>query len=343
MITIKEIKEKAVWENFLISAKPKTFLHSRDWGEFNEKLGNKVFYSGIYDGDELAGVALIIKIRARRGNFLFCPHGPIVKIQNEKSKIQNIIEFLAGYLKNLAEKENCGFIRISPLMLKTPENEKIFKDSGFRKAPIHMHAELVWVLDLKPTEEELLKNMRKNTRYYIRKAVTEGIKIVKSKNLEDIKIFEKLYSETANRHHFVPFGDDYLKKEFESFVGDNQASLFFAEYNGEIVAGAMIIFCGDSAFYHHGASSLKYPKSSAPYFLQWEIIREAKNRGCQFYNFWGIAPENKPNHPWAGLTFFKKGFGGFSEEYVPAQDFALKYSYWFVYLIEKIRKIKRNL
>ncbi|MEK7143875.1 MAG: peptidoglycan bridge formation glycyltransferase FemA/FemB family protein [Patescibacteria group bacterium] len=85
MIDIKEIKEKTVWEDFLIFAKPKTFLHSWNWGEFNKKLGNKVFYLGIYDDGELAGVALIIKISARRGNFLFCPHGPVFK--NIKYKI----------------------------------------------------------------------------------------------------------------------------------------------------------------------------------------------------------------------------------------------------------------
>lgn len=327
----------------MFSRNQKTFLHSRNWGEFNENLGNKVFYLGVYDESELIGVALIIKIQARRGNFLFCPHGPIIKIQNAKSKIQNIAEFLIDYLKNLAEKENCAFIRFSPLTLKTSENEKIFNDLGFRRAPIHMHAELVWMLDLIPSEEELLKNMRKNTRYYVKKAASEGVKIIKSDNPEDVKIFEKLYSETADRHHFIPFSEDYLKKEFGAFIKDNQALLFFAEYKNEIIAGAMIIFYGNSAFYHHGASSPKYSKSSAPYLLQWEIIREAKNRGCQFYNFWGIAPENSPKHPWAGLTFFKKGFGGFSEEYVPAMDFVVKYSYWYTYLIEKIRRIKRNL
>ncbi|MEK7451286.1 MAG: peptidoglycan bridge formation glycyltransferase FemA/FemB family protein [Patescibacteria group bacterium] len=259
------------------------------------------------------------------------------------SQKQNYLNCLVQKLNQIVEKENCAFIRISPLMLKTAENEKIFKDLEFRKAPIHMHAELVWMLDLMPTEEELLKNMRKNTRYYIRKAMSEGVKIIKSNNPEDVKIFKNLYEQTAERHHFVPFSEDYLKKEFESFIGDNQVMLFFAEYKNEIISAAMIIFFGGSVFYHHGASSLKYPRSSASYLLQWEAIKEAKNRGCRFYNFWGIAPENNPKHPWAGLTLFKKGFGGFSEEYIPAHDFVIKYSYWFVCLIEKIRKIRRGL
>ena len=109
------------------------------------------------------------------------------------SQKQNYLNCLVQKLNQIVEKENCAFIRISPLMLKTAENEKIFKDLEFRKAPIHMHAELVWMLDLMPTEEELLKNMRKNTRYYIRKAMSEGVKIIKSNNPEDVKIL-KIYT-----------------------------------------------------------------------------------------------------------------------------------------------------
>jgi len=65
----------------------------------------------------------------------------------------------------------------------------------------------------------------------------------------------------------------------------------------------------------------------AAYLLQWEAIREVKSRGCKLYNFWGISDERR-NHPWAGLTLFKKGFGGFSKEYLLAQDLPLRPFYW---------------
>ena len=77
--------------------------------------------------------------------------------------------------------------------------------------------------------------------------------------------------------------------------------------------------------------------------VQWEIIKEAKRRGCALYNFWGIAPEGAGDHPWAGLSLFKKGFGGFSEEYIRTQDFPVSKKYWITYAIEHMRKWKRGV
>ena len=62
----------------------------------------------------------------------------------------------------------------------------------------------------------------------------------------------------------------------------------------------------------------------------------------RYYSFWGIAPEDELNHPWKGLTLFKKGFGGRAEEYVKTQDFIISKKYWFNYIIERLRKTKRG-
>ena len=359
MLEIKEITDKKEWEDFLASEKPHTFLQSWNWGEFHRLMGDKFWRLGIIDYTSLIGVVLVVKISAKRGRFLFIPHGPILgtsdasrgstsqtltSIREEVEPRKVELRILIDYLKKLAQKEDCSFIRISPLMPKTPLNEKLFKDLGFRQAPIHMHAaELVWILDVNQLEEQLLKGMRKTTRYLVHKAEKDGVEIMKSKKPEDLKIFDKIYEETATRQHFTPYSKKFLQSEFEAFQKDNQISFFFAKYNNEVVSAAMIIFYGESGYYHQGASSGKYPKIPAPYLLQLEIIREAKKRGLRYYNFWGISSEDKPRHPWAGLSLFKKGFGGFSEEYIPAQDLVLKKSYWLTYLIEKARKIRRGL
>ena len=73
------------------------------------------------------------------------------------------------------------------------------------------------------------------------------------------------------------------------------------------------------------------------------MIQEAKKRGCTLYNFWGVSPDNKPKHPWAGLSLFKKGFGGFEETYLHAQDKPLTKKYWLNYIIETVRRLKRRL
>lgn len=350
---IREVKNKNDWENFLLKITEKTFLQSWNWGEFQKMLGNKIWRLGIFDNSGLLGIAQVVKIEARRGKFLFVPHGPNIK-SNPNAKCQ-ILEVLIKKLKEIAKEENCSFIRIAPIWEKNEENEKIFKDLGFRNAPIHIHPELTWELDITPREDDLLMNMRKTTRYLIKQGLrNKDLKIEKSKNLKDIEIFNALYQKTVNKHHFVPFSQDYLEKEFRSFAcaqdslrsaqNDSDAVIFLANYKGEYLASAMIIFWQGTAFYHQGASVQKYSKIPASYLLQWEAIREAKNRACKIYNFWGIAPENsKKNHPWWGLSLFKKGFGGQKKEYLKTQDLPLSVSYWLTFAFEKIRKIKRNL
>jgi len=349
---IKEIENKDLWEGFLSNIKEKTFLQSWNWGEFQKMLGNKIWRFGICnENNELLGVALILEIKAKRGAFLFCPHGPVVKVQSSSSpafvqefKAQSL-ETLLEKLKEVAREEKCSFIRFSPIWERNEENKKIFEDLGFRKAPIHMHPELTWVLDITLSEEELLRRMRKTTRYLIRQGMKEeSLKIIKSKDIEDVEIFNQVYKETAARHHFVPFSLDYLKKEFSAFSKDGESLIFLAKYKEDYIASAMIIFWQGIAFYHQGASVQKYSKVPSAYLLQWEAIKEAKRRNCRIYNFWGIAPEESgKKHPWWGLSLFKKGFGGYKKEYVKTQDLSLSSKYWLTFIIETIRRKKRRL
>jgi len=330
---IKNIDNKQIWENFLESQPQKTFLHSWNWGEFNQIMGNKVWRLGIYRNKTLVCAAQIIKTKAKRGTFLLCPHGPYLNWQDEQQ-----FKILVDYLKTIAHQEKCSFIRIAPFIERNETNRKFFQKCGFIYSPIHTHAEYTWNLNLKSNEEKLLKNMRKTTRYCIRKAEKEGVKIIQSNNPDDLKYFLKLQKETMLRHRFTPFSHEFLKNELLAFTKDNQVSLFLAEYQKEILASAIIIFWQKISFYHHGASSTKFPKIPASYLLQWEVITEAKKRGCQLHNLWGIAEEDKTNHPWTGITLFKTGFGGFGQKLLQSQDLPLKPGYWLTYVFERIRK-----
>lgn len=347
---IKEITDKTQWENFINAQKADTFLQSWNWGEFNKLNSSKIWRLGIFDSDELIGTALVIRVDAKRGKFLFIPQGPIPgKLQtpnpnsqsNPKSQISKIFSALFSYLKDLAIKEKVDFVRISPLFENTPENLKIFLDYGFRNAPVHMmHPELSWILDISRTEEEIMKGMRKTTRNLIRRAEKEKVKIIELKSIEGIEEFYRLHQQTVSRHGFVPFSKKYLKKEYEALSVDDQISIFYAEHEGKTLSSAIIVFYGDSAFYHHGASETS--KIPASYALLWKIIQEAKKRGFRKYNFWGIAPEGQTKHPLAGLTIFKTGFGGYREEYLHCQDLPVTSKYWLNWIIESIRRWKKG-
>lgn len=339
---VKSIKDKQKWENFLAQCKQKTFLDAWNWGKFQEKRNKKIWRLGIIDR-ELRAVAQVIKINAKRGTFLFVPHGPVT---DDSERLENKVRFLKilkEKLRDIAEKEDASFLRVGPIWKRSSDNQKVFDDLGFRQAPLFIHPELTLELDLNQPERGLLKNMRKSTRRSIRKAEQQGVETFKSKKVEDLDKFYELYQKVVDRNDFVPFSRDYVKKQFSTFLEDDQILTIFSRYKGEVLSSAIIVFWQDKAFYHHGASDLSYDVPiSHP--VQWEAIKEAKSRGCDVYNFWGVAPEDaSEDHPWAGLTTFKTGFGGERKEYVKTQDLPLSLAYWPTFFFEKLRRKKRNI
>lgn len=337
---VKPVWNELMWERFLADLKPHSFLQSWKWGRHYEQTGSKIFRVGVYNGGGLVGIALFIKIHARRGVFLVCPHGPLIADPKDEERA---LAALVHYCTELARDEECDFIRFCPLSPATETSRELYRDLGFRDAPIHMHPELSWILDITKPEEQLLREMRKTTRYLIKKMEKEGVEIIQSSDPADMEKFASVYAATVQRQQFTPFSKEYLKTEFELFSRDGQAVFFFGKYRGELIAAAIIIFYNGQAFYHHSGSLQKFDDINASYLLQWRVIQEAKRRGCTLYNFWGISPEDKPRHAWAGLSLFKKGFGGFAEAYLHAQDKPLTAKYLLNYGIETVRRIKRRL
>src|SRR3989338_3188747 len=184
--------------------------------------------------------------------------------------------------------------------------------------------------------------MRKTTRYTIKKMEKEGVLITQSTDPAAMEQFWSIYEATFERQQFTPFSKTYLQTEFELYSKDDQAVFFFGAYKGEVVAAAIIIFYNGQAFYHHSGSRAG-AGSNVSYLLQWRVIQEAKRRGRTLYNFWGIAPEDQPGHAWAGLSLFKKGFGGFAEAYLHAKEKPLTTRYALNYAIETVRRMRRRL
>lgn len=340
---IKEIEKKEIWEDFLDKIEEKTFLQSWYWGEVQKELGNKIWHLGVFEKEEIVAILLVTKVSAKRGKFLLIQHGPLFLKENLKLKI---LKLLVEKLKEIGKEEGYSFIRVAPYFQRNQENEKVFKNLGFKIAPIHANAyEATIKLNLSLKEEDLLKKMRKTTRYLIKKlSQNPEIKVEITDNSKDIKEYLILNRKVAKIKNFVPFSDEFIKKEFEIFSKEKKALLFFGKYKDEIVCGAIIIFWSKIAFYHQAASNEKARNLSLLYLLLWEAIKEAKKRDCQLFDFWGyVDPFKMPKHPWAGPSLFKLGFGGEIKEYLKTMDLILSPKYYLTFLIEKVRKIKRNL
>ncbi|EKD65256.1 MAG: methicillin resistance protein [uncultured bacterium] len=342
-ITIKNIlsssKDKTEWENFLSHHPETNFLQSWYWGEFHKKIKNDIQRTGFHENNKLVGVMLSIVEDAKRGRYLTVPGGPIIDWRNN-----NLISAFDDEVIKIAKEKNCVFARIRPQLESNELSKNIFKKTGFINAPMHLHAELTTQLDITKSEDELLKNMRKTTRYEIKKAINQEIKITTSKDPAAIKKFYELQIETAKRQKFIPFSNEFLYEQFKTFAENNLALLYEARLEKILLAQAFIIFYGQEAVYHYGASTEEGRKHPGAYLIQWEAIKEAKKRKMSRYNFWGVAPVDEIKHRFYGLSLFKRGFGGEDIEYLHAQDLIInRPKYLINYAIENIRKKVRNV
>lgn len=336
--SIKNIDKKEVWEKFLLSQKPKSFLQSWNWGEVNSKTGDKIFRLGIYQSGKIVGIALVIKQNAKRGPHFLIPAGPLIDWNNKK-----LVNYFIKELKNIAIKEKVWFVRIRPELLDTNENRKLFSSLGFVSAPMHLNAENSWVLDITKDEDQLLSQMRKTTRYLIRKSMKENITLIKSKDSKTAKLLFDLQKETADRHGFVGFPLKLFESEIDVFGKSGNAINFICKYKNKVLASAIIIFYGESAYYHFSGSTSDYNNIPFMYHLLWQAILEAKKRNLKYFDFWGIAPNNNPKHRFAGVTLFKTGFSGGRVDWLHAHDFVVSPLYYFTYLFELLRKVTRRL
>lgn len=310
------------------------FLQSPEYGKMNELLGDKVVTSD-FGG---VGHALMIVRNAKRGRYLEIPCGPLTDWSSKKS-----VNAVFDEIKKVGKAEKRVFVRIRPQLENSEKNLKLLSDLGLKKSPMHLAAEHTVMLDLKKSEDELLADMRRQTRYEVRRAEKFGITVEKSDSEEIFKEFHKIQAATAKRQGFVPPNLKTLLAEKEAFKGNIVIYIAKTEDKKPIAYG-MVIKGGKEGDYYEAASTDLNRKLPGAYALLWQAMRDLKAEGYERFNLWGIAPPNQPNHRYAGVTTFKTGFGGEVIEYVPAHDLVLsKVGYLKDYVVEAIRKKKRHL
>jgi len=306
--------DKTIYENCIKSQPTGNFFQSWDFGVFQETLPYRGKVWALTHGKS---ACLAIKMKLPLGFcWLWVPYGPI---GSEKGELDKVF----GDLGKIAGEEGAIFARIEP-PLDSPAIPLAQKwpitPSGKRFTPEH-----TLVLDLDKSEQEILAQMKPKGRYNINIAKKHGVTCAVFCKFEDIPAqdfnsFYEILQKTAQRDTFGIHPKYFYENLLKTLSPQNACALFLAYSGGKVVAGIITVYYKDTATYYFGASNHEYRSLMAPYLLQWEAICDAKKRGFKHYDFLGIAPSEAKNHPWAGVTDFKKKFGGGEVQYPPAFD-----------------------
>ncbi len=337
---LKIAKNREQWDDFVTSHPEANFLQSWDFYEFHQSRGNDVVRRIAVDEQRniVAAYAGVVEA-AKRGRHLAIAGGPILDWGNLE-----LVEAVFQDMREQGKKENCVFVRVRPQLERSESSLKLMQNLGAKPAPMYLSVEFAGVLDLNKSEEELLAGMRQRLRRALRKAAKNGITVEKSTNPEDIHEFYQIQMQTAGRHGFVAFSEEFFLKQFTALAKNGEAVLYSAKYQGETLAQNFMIFYGNEASYHYGVSSELGTKLSGAPLLHLEAMRDARERGIKRYNFWGIVEEDEIHHRFYGVSCFKRGFGVTELKYVPAHDLVLKPGrYAITKLIEDVRKKVRHV
>ena len=185
------------------------------------------------------------------------------------------------------------------------------------------------LIDLNPSEDELLARMKQKTRYNLRLAQKKGV-TVRPGRVEDLPGLYRMYAETSVRDGFLIREEDYYQTVWRTFnnpaLGTRASSTPFhealiAEVDGQAVAAISVFYFAGQAIYLFGMSRDQHREKMPNHLLQWEAVRRAKALGCQIYNLWGAPNEfNESDDLW-GVFRFKDGLGGYVLRTIGAWDF----------------------
>ncbi len=333
------------------------------WGKFKEINGQKpLFFRVAFEDDDGQQQAypFLVLLRKINGNYVYA-YVQCAPSENTIPGDKNLfLEELSLALKEQLP-ETIIFIRydlqwIHPDPHARSEMLEIMMNYGtgqhnFKKAPSDHLCTSTCILNLRPIPQQLLQNMRQQTRNSIRRAYRENVEF-SIHDAESPDIFIRLretydiYQDTAHRKGF--YCEDYsyfeklfmLNREFlqkkenrhferglvplDAQVPPPKFYLFTAKKDDVLLSGLILAICGSNAYYMYAASSLTMRECMPNYGLQWEVIRFARSQGCTKYDFMGIPPTNDKNSSMAGLYIFKTGFGGNVVHYVGSWDFPLK-------------------
>ena len=208
---------------------------------------------------------------------------------------------------------------------------KAYRALGFQINPFSVHERRSWVLDIRPTAEQLLANFKMTWRQNVRVAERKGVIVREAGNDADFDAYYNLLKITSERDAFFIHSKDYHKEVLRQFAAKGDAVLYLAEHEGEALAAKMLIRFGDWCWDMFGASSNNKRNLKATYLLQYRCLQWAKARGCSYFDFRAIPEILEPGEAMWGVYEYKKGFGGFSRLHMPTQDYVyrpLVYTAW---------------
>ena len=237
-ITEKEYRE--FWENHPL----KTFLSAPEISKLRQKSNWDTYYVGVKEKKKIVAATMLLAHKRHFNKYEFySPRGYLLDFNNH-----DLVNFFTEELKKYIKDKNGYVLRIDPYVIYKERdidgnivedgvnNEKVVENLlnlGFIKVPVENKEQVGWMFSLGlegKTEEQILKEMKPNTRNTIRKAEKLGITMTEL-SYDELDRFQNIMEETGERKNFAVRNVEYFQNMYNLFHESNEVKYYVTELN----------------------------------------------------------------------------------------------------------------
>jgi lipid II:glycine glycyltransferase (peptidoglycan interpeptide bridge formation enzyme) len=279
-------------------------LQGAKWAEFQKALGKKVVERS---GDGWSYMAVREQGYGSFGKYfsrLYVQYGPFADTEKH----------LGEALKDLevqAVQQGVDYVRVDPIL--APMTYVDLSRLGYTKQPRTSQPEHTNWLDIDRTTEDIVANLNATNRTAWRNAEKRGQSFEITHSEEEAKEFLHMMEITAKRTGSKFRDSTYLSTLIRTLGPTGTAGVVYVQFEGKRIASALYIDDneGSTRYYMYAGTEEEARKQGANGTLVTYMILNAHEKGLKRVDLFGVTgPDDPENHPWSGLSKFKRSYGG---------------------------------
>jgi lipid II:glycine glycyltransferase (peptidoglycan interpeptide bridge formation enzyme) len=307
-LQINDVDCEADW-NLLVERLDGHVRQSWPWGSLATRPVHR--RAILADGDPVAAIALTeIALPGLPFTVLDAPRGPMLGRRSS-----NLWPALLDAIREVAEARRAIFVRLSPYVVE--DSELIERLGEYGAIPLEAQWTLwnpprvIMASSLEGTEAEVKRRMRESARLSIGKASRQGVVVARLTGDDAMPRLHHLLVGAGRRRGFPVRRLDYFDTLRRAFLDRDAGVVTMASHEGHDVAATCGVRFGRTAYVLYSGIDPAFRPLRAGYAAHWELIRWAREHGCDRMD-WGGSVTQYPPAPedeGYGIYDFKRGFG----------------------------------
>jgi lipid II:glycine glycyltransferase (peptidoglycan interpeptide bridge formation enzyme) len=256
------------------------------------------------------------------GRYWYLPKGPGITTTDE------LLAILPD-LRRFAARQRVFVMKIEPEIPETDAAKRTLVADGLVPTNAIQPNSSTVIIDLSPDLDTIMASLNQKGRHALHRAERDGVTVeAVALTADSMRQMYNLLRETAAGRFETSIRDfDYYCEFWQRYAKNGRGSLFFAHYEGKLVAAAYCMYLGHKGLYKDGASIREKTAYGASHLLQWEVIEWMKAHGVTSYDLCGSTHSTKVHDTsdhFYGIGRFKTQFNKHITDYVGCYDVVIR-------------------